>query len=153
MKKLFGQKSKHKTNQTLSTLTGSSSKEDDLSINKKGKPQAATSSQPQVATNNPPPEVLIHSKSIESLPTEVKKEENTNNTNEKSKKLFVVVSGKKIRKRNERTFDFYTIVSTTEFLLRDSIFILQRAFLIYLFLFLRRGFIVCAIVSTSKNIK
>jgi len=74
MRKFFSQKSKHKTHQTLSTLTGSSNKEDDLLITKKGKPQA-TSSQSQFVTINSPTEILIDSTSNESLTSEIRQEE------------------------------------------------------------------------------
>jgi len=99
MRKFFSQKSKHKTHQTLSTLTGSSNKEDDLLITKKGKPQA-TSSQSQFVTINSPTEILIDSTSNESLTSEIRQEEK----NEKSKKLFVVVSGKNSKERKMSSF-------------------------------------------------
>jgi hypothetical protein len=107
MRKFFSQKSKHKTHQhqTLSTtLTGSSSlvvspaplnKDDDTTITstgtKKVKPQATSSHSQSITTD-----VLINSTSNESISSELKidhpfkQDENI----EKSKKLFVVVSGK-----------------------------------------------------------
>ena len=101
MRKFFSQKSKHKTHQhsTLSTLTGSSTtttattttnKDDDTAFAKKSKSQSL-SSQPQIITTNLSHESLIKSKSNESLPSDIKPEEEDS---EKSKKLFVVVQGK-----------------------------------------------------------
>ncbi len=100
MRKFFGQKSKHKTvhqHQTLSTtlspLTGSSvstNKDDETEITKIGKSQTTSSHSQTVTSTNPSTDILIKSTSNESLSSEVKQEENI----EKSKKLFVVVSGK-----------------------------------------------------------
>jgi tryptophanase len=97
MRKFFSQKSKHKAHQHQ-TLTGSSSlvvsplplNKDDETGTKKSKSQT-TSSHSQVITTNPT-DILIDSTLNESITSELKQDENI----EKSKKLFVVVSGKKI---------------------------------------------------------
>jgi hypothetical protein len=97
MRKFFSQKSKHKANQHQ-TLTGSSSlvvsslplnKDDDIGT-KKSKSQT-TSSHSQIVTTNST-DILIDATLNESITSELKQDENI----EKSKKLFVVVSGKKI---------------------------------------------------------
>jgi hypothetical protein len=110
MRKFFSQKSKHKANQhqtlsttttTTSSLTGQSSlvvsplplnKDDEIQTistgTKKSKVQA-TSSHSQILTTNST-DILLDSTSNESISSELKQDENI----EKSKKLFVVVSGK-----------------------------------------------------------
>lgn len=105
MRKFFSQKSKHKAHQhsTLSTLTGSSTttttsaaattnKDDDIAFAKKSKSQSL-SSQPHIITTNLSHESLIKSKSNESLPSNIRLDEEEEDS-EKSKKLFVVVQGK-----------------------------------------------------------
>jgi hypothetical protein len=93
MRKFFSQKSKQKAHQTTSTLTGSSAlivsptscnKEDETQITRKSKPQTTSSHSQSIATN---------STSNESISSE-QKITNQLKQDEKSRKLFVVVSGK-----------------------------------------------------------
>jgi hypothetical protein len=120
MRKFFSQKSKHKAHQhqtlsttTTSTLTGSSSvvvspslfnKDDETQTTsiatKQGKSQA-TSSHSQTETTNST-DILINSTSNESISSELKTDNKLkqDENGEKSKKLFVVVSGKKFLIKN-----------------------------------------------------
>jgi hypothetical protein len=93
MRKFFSQKSKQKAHQTTSTLTGSSAlivsptscnKDDETQITRKSKPQTASSHSQSITTN---------STSNESISSE-QKIANQLKQDEKSRKLFVVVSGK-----------------------------------------------------------
>jgi hypothetical protein len=98
MRKFFSQKSKQKAHQTTSTLTGSSAlivsptscnKDDETQITRKSKPQTTSSHSQSITTNST--DLLNESISSEQkIPNQLKQDEN----GEKSRKLFVVVSGK-----------------------------------------------------------
>jgi len=100
MRKFFSQKSKQKAHQTTSTLTGSSAlivsptscnKDDETQITRKSKPQTTSSHSQSTTTNST--DLLIKSTSNESISSE-QKLTNQLKQDEKSRKLFVVVSGK-----------------------------------------------------------